>query len=73
MHHIFGTDYYISFQVCSLLISMYKNIELFYNKINKNDFIATVKENNHVNIYTESYKNKPLLNAKYMNEVAVLF
>lgn len=59
MNTTYGTDYYLSYISCSLLISLFadidyneclsniNNIELFYNKINKNDFIATVKESNH--------------------------
>ena len=60
MSTIYGTDYYLSYIACSVLISIFanidydeclsniNNIELFYDKINKNDFIATVKESSHI-------------------------
>ena len=63
----YGTDYYISYSVVSLLISTYKdinydeclyninNIELFYNKINKNDFVSSFKEEEHLFNYWKYY------------------
>lgn len=57
-HHdkTYGSGYFVSPIVCSILISIYCNIDFklcknfintiehFYNRINKNDFIATFKE-----------------------------
>ena len=67
MNAIYGTDFYLSYIACSVLISIFadinyneclsniNDIELFYNKINKNDFIAIVKESKHAFQYWKYY------------------
>ena len=87
MNKIYGTDYYLSYIACSLIISLFanvdynecmsniNNIELFYKSINNlkdklHKFLNTANisrfiQNNHIEIKSENYKKKPLLNGKY--------
>ena len=60
MHQIFGSEYYVSSLVCSILISVFcerdfyecsenmKLIEKISGRIDRNDFIAVVKENGRI-------------------------
>ena len=63
----YGSGYFVSPLACSLLISMYyeldydicisfiNNVEKLYNRIDKNDFIATFKEENMLFQYWKYY------------------